>query len=160
MNSLRDDFFWDVTDLAHLKIVAVRLLLAAVLGGALGFEREAERKAAGLRTHMLVALGAALFVLAPLYAGVGIDNMVRVVQGLTLGIGFLGAGVIVKLQQEQRVIGLTTAATIWLTAATGMAVGLGSLWPPLLAVFLAWLVLFFLGRIEHRAEGNQTGRQT
>lgn len=75
---------------------------------------------------MLVSVGSALFVLAPLYAGVSRADNTRVVQGVVSGIGFLGAGAILKLQKDVRVEGLTTAASIWLTSATGVAVGLGN----------------------------------
>ena len=91
--------------------------MAAVLGGILGFERERVGKAAGLRTHMLVTVGSCLFTLVPLEAGVGKDAMARVVQGLAAGIGFLGAGSILKLTEERKIHGLTTAANIWVAAA-------------------------------------------
>jgi putative Mg2+ transporter-C (MgtC) family protein len=135
-------------DLPHLERTAVRLTLALVLGGLLGFEREKDGKFAGLRTHMLVALGAALFILIPLEAGVHLDQLARVVQGLTVGIGFLGGGVILKLTEERTIRGLTTAANLWVTAAVGMAVGLGWFWPAAITVVLAWLVLSFIGRLE------------
>jgi putative Mg2+ transporter-C (MgtC) family protein len=131
-------------------VFTVRLVTAMLLGGLLGFEREKEGKAAGLRTHMLVSLGAALFILAPLEAGVSRDNLVRVIQGLTAGIGFLGAGAILKITEERKIKGLTTAATLWLTAATGMAVGLGWLWPAVLVVVLG---LFSL--LESWIEGRR-----
>jgi putative Mg2+ transporter-C (MgtC) family protein len=72
-----------------------------------------------------------------------------VIQGIAAGIGFIGAGTILKLQAEQRVRGLTTAATIWVTAAAGIAVGLGVLWPAVFGVLVAWFVLLVLGRIEY-----------
>lgn len=130
----------------HYGRVAARLLTALVLGGFLGYEREREGKAAGLRTHMLVALGSALFVIAPLEAGISRDQLSRVIQGLTMGIGFLGAGTIIK--EGQHIKGLTTAANIWLTAAVGAAVGLGWVWPAAFAVLLAWVVLLGLQWIE------------
>lgn len=109
-----------------LAVAAVRLLLAAVLGGVIGYEREKKERTAGLKTHILVSVGSALFVLGPLYAGVSQADNTRVVQGIVSGIGFLGAGAILKLQKGVRVEGLTTAASIWLTAAIGVAVGLGN----------------------------------
>ena len=107
--------------------VTVRLVMAALLGGILGFEREHKGKAAGVRTHMLVALGAALFVLVPQMSGSQADAMSRVIQGVVAGIGFLGAGTILKNNDgdEGHVKGLTTAAGLWMTAAIGVAAGLG-----------------------------------
>jgi putative Mg2+ transporter-C (MgtC) family protein len=120
-----------------------RLLLATVLGALIGWERFIDRKSAGLRTHTLVCLGATAFVVAGErylqghgYAGV---DPTRIVQGVITGIGFLGAGTII--QSGGSVHGLTTAATIWLTAAIGMAAGTGDAW---LAVFLTGLGLLVL----------------
>lgn len=88
--------FSDITDLEDATRVSSRLLIATILGGLLGYERERKRKAAGLRTHMLVALGAALLVLVPVQAGMSLEDISRVIQGLVTGIGFLGAGTILK----------------------------------------------------------------
>ena len=88
--------FADIGDAKQLTQITVRLLIAAILGGILGFERESKGKAAGVRTHMLVALGAALFVMVPQMSGNQADAMSRVVQGVIAGIGFLGAGTIIK----------------------------------------------------------------
>ncbi len=108
------------SDVREVARVSTRLLVAAALGGLLGYERELKRKAAGLRTHMLVALGAALFVLVPLQAGVPKEDVSRVMQGIVTGIGFLGAGTILKGSSVEDVKGLTTAAGIWLTAALAL----------------------------------------
>ena len=94
--------FADIGDASQLTRITVRLLMAAVLGGILGFEREQKGKAAGVRTHMLVALGAALFVLVPQMSGSQADAMSRVVQGVIAGIGFLGAGTILKNTRGRR----------------------------------------------------------
>lgn len=117
--------FADVGDAEQLTRVILRLSMAALLGGLLGLQRERHGKEAGIRTHMLVAMGSALFVLVPLQAGVDPDGLSRVVQGLVAGIGFLCAGTILKLADEEQVRGLTTAAGIWMTAAIGMAAGIG-----------------------------------
>ena len=93
--------------------MTVRLLLAALCGGLLGFERGRAGKEAGLRTHMLVTLGVAFFVLIPQQAGVSPGDMNRVIQGIITGIGFIGAGTILKLSEREEVRGLTTAAGIW-----------------------------------------------
>jgi putative Mg2+ transporter-C (MgtC) family protein len=152
MNLLGDDLF-TLPDAGHAGAVAVRLILAAVLGGVLGAERESEGKAAGLRTHMLVALGAAMFVVAAIETGTDIGP---IVQGVATGIGFIGAGTILKLQDRQEIFGLTTAASIWLTAAIGVAVGMGRLWLPIAGVACAWVTLFVLGRIERRFARNES----
>lgn len=134
--------------------VAVRLGAAAILGGLLGLEREREDKPAGLRTHMLVALGAALFTVAPLEAGMPVADLSRVIQGIATGVGFLGAGTILKLADQQRIRGLTTAAGIWLTAAVGMAVGAGPLWLAGLGVGLALVIVALVRRVEQRVAGK------
>src|SRR4051794_31422327 len=110
--TLQDDIA-QLTNLGQLTLAAFRLLIAAALGGLLGYQREKLHKAAGVRTHMLVALGCAFFVLAPQFEE-NID-LSRVIQGVVTGIGFLGAGAILKLEQEHSIRGLTTAASIWLT---------------------------------------------
>ena len=117
--------FSDLPDLEQFTRVAVRLLVAMLLGALIGYERERSDSAAGLRTHMLVALGAALFVLAPLQAGLNPADLSRVLQGIISGIGFLGAGAVLKLKEDGVIKGLTTAASIWATAAIGITAGLG-----------------------------------
>jgi len=136
---------FDVPDVTEFARVAVKLVLAALLGGAMGWERERKGKAAGLRTHMLVSVGSALFVMAPLEAGVPLADLTRVMQGVAAGIGFVGAGAILKMSDQGQVVGLTTAAGIWMTAAIGMAVGTGRVWLPVLGVTIAVLILALLG---------------
>lgn len=140
--------FSDVPDLAQFVRILVRLLLAAVLGFMLGFEREQHGKAAGVRTHMLVAIGSAMFVLIPQQSGILPADMSRVIQGLVAGVGFLCAGTILKSgRDEQQVQGLTTAAGLWLTAAIGMACGLGREVTAVLSTLLALIVLGLVPRI-------------
>jgi putative Mg2+ transporter-C (MgtC) family protein len=131
--------FSDITDPSQLTRVTVRLVIAAVLGGILGFEREHKGKAAGVRTHMLVAMGAALFVLVPRMAGADDAALSRVVQGIVAGIGFLGAGTILKGKEinANQVKGLTTAAGLWMTAAIGIAAGMGREATAVLSTILA-----------------------
>jgi putative Mg2+ transporter-C (MgtC) family protein len=155
LSTLWDEVFREWHDPEHLLRVAVRLTAAMVLGGLLGFEREYTGKSAGLRTHMLVAMGSALFVLVPLEAGATPEGVTRVIQGLVAGIGFLGAGTILKLTGERQILGLTTAAGIWLTAAVGMAVGAGWLWIATIGTALALAVLGALGYVERRLEARQ-----
>jgi putative Mg2+ transporter-C (MgtC) family protein len=139
---------FDLPDLPQLIHVVVRLGVAALLGGVLGIEREQLGKAAGLRTHMLVALGAALFTVAAVDSGMNAGDLSRVFQGIAAGIGFIGAGAILKLTTEKEIQGLTTAATLWLTAATGTAVGAGHLWIPVVGAVLGFVILAALGRFE------------
>lgn len=151
--TIQDELF-PSSDATQVTRVAIRLTIAVVLGGLVGYERETRGTAAGLRTHMLVALGAALFVLVPLEVGVQVADMSRVLQGITSGIGFLGAGAIIKLSQDRRIRGLTTAASIWLTAAIGVAAGMGK---GAIAMFAALLALFILSHLhgkccQHKSE--------
>ena len=145
-------------EVAHAAEVGFRLVAAAALGGFVGAEREYVRKAAGLRTHMIVALGAALFVLAPAEAGLAEGDVSRIIQGVAAGIGFIGAGTILKRPDRQEVHGLTTAASIWLTASVGVAAAMGPLWLPALAVGCALVILYCFGTIERRLERRGNGR--
>ncbi|MDB5728675.1 MAG: MgtC/SapB family protein [Noviherbaspirillum sp.] len=138
--------FSDLADVEQVTRVCVRLLVAIFLGGLLGYERETRGTSAGLRTHMLVALGAALFVLVPLQTGMSIPDVSRVLQGIVSGIGFLGAGAIIKLSQDREIRGLTTAASIWLTAAIGIAAGMGREATAMLTTALALVILAVLRR--------------
>jgi putative Mg2+ transporter-C (MgtC) family protein len=136
--------FNDLPDLASTVQLFVRMGLALLLGGALGWQRERVGKAAGLRTHMLVCLGAALFVAVPILAGMTHDGVSRIIQGLTTGIGFVGAGAIVKMDSPTRVHGLTTAAGIWLTAAIGVAIGMGRGLSAVVVTVIAFVVLWLI----------------
>src|SRR5207248_1395903 len=102
-----------------------------------------------IRTHMLVSVGSALFTLVPLQLGMDLDNVGRVIQGIAAGIGFLGAGTILKQSEIHEIRGLTTAACIWLTAAVGVAVGAGRIGLALFSVALALFILYVLGQLEH-----------
>jgi len=146
--------FSDIPDLQQATVVLVRLLMAVMLGGVLGWERERHGAPAGLRTHMLVALGAALFMLVPQQAGVAPADLTRVLQGVVSGIGFLGAGAILKLDAQRDVHGLTTTAGIWATAAIGIAAGMGRELTAVLATLLALLILTLLRWLERRWEAR------
>ena len=134
----------------QLARVLVRLVAAAFVGGIIGLQRQHAHKPAGLRTHMLVSLGSAVFVLAPLELHVPIGEVGRVIQGVAAGIGFIGAGAILKRNDESDVQGLTTAAGIWLTAGVGVAIGLGAIGVALLAMLLTWFILSVIGHFERR----------
>jgi putative Mg2+ transporter-C (MgtC) family protein len=138
-------------DLQLQVALAIRLLVAAILGAAIGIERELHSHPAGTRTHLLVALGSAVFTELSIYGFTGITNAgelapvdpSRVAAQIVTGIGFLGAGAILKYGTSVR--GLTTAASLWVTAAIGMAVGAGQ-W--LMAVVCALIVVFSLGPLR------------
>jgi putative Mg2+ transporter-C (MgtC) family protein len=139
-DTVREEFS-DIPDAAQVTRVTLRLLIAAMLGGVLGYERERKGKPAGMRMYMLVALGAALFALIPQQAGVSGTDMTRVLQGLVAGVGFLGAGAIIRGGDNGEVKGLTTAAGIWLTAALGVAAGMGREATAILCTVLALAIL-------------------
>ncbi|MDH5829566.1 MgtC/SapB family protein [Luteimonas sp. M1R5S18] len=132
---------------ATLTIVVARVLTAAVLGGLIGFERERKGRSAGFKTHILVSIGSALFVLAPAMSGVPMEDITRVMQGIVSGIGFLGAGAIIKMDKDARVEGLTTAAGIWMTSAVGMAAGMGMEIVALVTTLVALMVVGVIPRI-------------
>lgn len=152
--------FSDVPDTAQATRIVVRLMVAAVLGGLLGWEREHAGKAAGVRTHMLVAMGAALFVLVAQQAGISAADSSQVVQGIVAGVGFLGAGTILKGDTEGHVKGLTTAAGIWLTAAIGVAAGLGLEVTAVLSTALALVVLWAIPLLQTVLVGTTKATQT
>jgi putative Mg2+ transporter-C (MgtC) family protein len=103
----------------------LRLLLAAVLGGVIGFQRERAKKPAGLRTHILICMGSALFTVVSVLGFTGNVDPTRIAAGVVTGIGFIGAGVIFRGMRGDKVMGITTAASIWITAAIGIAAGAG-----------------------------------
>ncbi len=136
--------FSDLGNVEDITRIVLRLLVAVILGGLLGYERESVGASAGLRTHMLVSLGSALFVLIPLQAGMEIGDVSRVLQGVTAGIGFIGAGAILKHHQKDDVKGVTTAASVWLTAAIGIAAGMGREATAVLSALFALVILAIL----------------
>jgi putative Mg2+ transporter-C (MgtC) family protein len=128
-------------DRTRLGIVVIRVIAAVLLGGFLGIERERTGKPAGFRTHMLVCLGTAVVVLACTEAKMSVEGLSRVVQGVVTGIGFIGAGSILKLSEQREIKGLTTAAGLWMTAVIGLSIGLGALGLAVIGTVLALLVL-------------------
>ncbi|MBR2658107.1 MgtC/SapB family protein [Yoonia sp.] len=143
--------FSDLPDATTITIISLRLLTAALLGGILGYERERKARSAGVRTHMLVAVGAALFVLGPLQAGMEIADMSRVIQGVVQGIGFLGAGAIIVRRTQHQVEGLTTAASIWATAGIGVLAGLGLEATAILSTVIVLIILAAVPRVVPRS---------
>lgn len=149
------EFAWPSPGLG--AVLAARLLVAAALGAVLGWEREKKERSAGIKTHILVAVGSALFVLAPLYAGASMADNTRVIQGVVSGIGFLGAGAILKVHKGARVEGLTTAASIWLTSAMGVAAGLGHGLPASIAAVVALFVVSAIPRLMPGSRSSPAG---
>ncbi len=149
MNIVLEELLAGLSDTRQLVRVIIRLLIAMLLGAVIGSQRERIGKPAGLRTHMLVAMGTALMVIASLEFGMNSDGLSRVIQGLATGIGFLGAGAILKLHEQREIEGLTTAAGIWVTAGVGIAVGLGRIGVALVGTVLTWITLALAGRFEN-----------
>jgi len=123
------------------------IVLAVVFGGAIGLEREIRGKAAGLRTNVLICLGAAVFTMISRQMGAGQEGaMTRIAAGVVTGVGFLGAGAIIR--ERSGVHGLTTAATIWLVASVGMACGAGFYTLAVISTVFAVVVLIGLAELE------------
>lgn len=133
----------------------LQILLAAGLGAAIGIEREFAQKTAGMRTHALVSLGSALFSIISVLAvegsvGTGNYDPSRIAAQVVSGIGFLGAGIIVFSQRDEKVRGLTTAASIWLSAAIGMAVGYHQYSIAIFTTFLSITILILFWSVEQK----------
>jgi putative Mg2+ transporter-C (MgtC) family protein len=140
--------FSDVADAQVLTQLVMRMLLAALLGGLLGLERELKGKSAGIRTHMLLCLGSAMFIVVPVQAGMDNEALSRIIQGLLAGVGLLCAGSILKSQGDEQIYGLTTAAGLWLTTAIGVAAGMGREATAVLATLLALGILALEGPLS------------
>ena len=137
-------------DWVEIELI-VRLLIAVVLGAVIGFEREIERKPAGLRTYIFVSMGACLFTISSFYLlkenGIGSFDATRIAAGIVTGISFIGAGSIIAAKGN--VMGITTAASLWVTAAIGLMIGFGSYLLPIVATIITFIILR-LGRIEKK----------
>ncbi|MFA7669915.1 MAG: MgtC/SapB family protein [Burkholderiaceae bacterium] len=144
--------FSDVPDLAEATVICLRLGMAALLGALIGFDRERRGKAAGLRTHTMVSLGAAMFILVPLRSGMEIADASRVLQGIITGMGFLGAGAIIKQSAQADVKGLTTASSIWVAAAVGIAAGMGREMTAIIGTLAALFILVVMARFERHID--------
>jgi putative Mg2+ transporter-C (MgtC) family protein len=155
MELLWEELHSGIPDGRHLVVLVIRIILAILLGAVVGLQREKAGKPAGLRTHIIVSLGTAGVVLACAAVSMDLDGLSRVIQGIVTGIGFVGAGSILKLNEEREIQGLTTAAGLWMTAAIGIAVGLGALGVAILGTVLTVIVLSFVGVIESRWEKDK-----
>ena len=158
MNILVDEIAASLPNAQETVRALVRLIAALLAGGIIGLQREVSGKAAGLRTHMLVCVGTTLFVLSAVGSGMQHDAMSRVIQGLATGIGFLGAGAILKVEASHQIKGLTTAAGIWMTAALGVVIGVGQLGTAAIGTALAWFVLAVLIKVDKRIETSDADR--
>lgn len=157
-DAIREELSFETPDMHQLVRITIRLLFAVGLTAIIGWEREVGHKTAGLRTHMLVALGAALFTVASLEAAAkDSSDVTRVIQGVATGVGFIGGGAILKLESKNRIRGLTTAGTIWLAAAIGVAAGLGKLGAAGIGILLAWIILVVLERAKGKALRDENG---
>jgi putative Mg2+ transporter-C (MgtC) family protein len=157
------DIIWEelaggVPETTQLVRVSLRLLMAMLVGAVVGLQRQHVGQPAGLRTHMLVAMGGAFVVLVPLEVGMSWSDLSRVMQGLITGLGFLGGGAILKGQGEHEVHGLTTAAGLWLTAALGVAAGFGRWSTAGLGALLTWMVLALVYHLEQRHANRHAPR--
>lgn len=160
------NIFWEeltagIPETRQFIQVIIRLSAAALLGSIIGLQRERVGKPAGFRTHILVMLGTTVFTLSGATYGMNTDGISRVVQGIITGIGFIGAGSILKQRDELKIKGLTTAAGIWMTTAIGVAIGLGFLGLAIIATVLLLVVLKFSDPIEtNSAKYEKSGNQT
>ena len=152
MDTLWEELTLGLGSGAQAERVLLRLVVAIVLGGLVGIQREKSGKPAGVRTHMLVCLATAVVVLACSGMGMAYDAQSRVIQGIVTGIGFIGAGTILKINEERDIQGLTTAAGLWLTAAIGIACGVGTIGIALITAVLTVIVLALAGVIEGRED--------
>jgi putative Mg2+ transporter-C (MgtC) family protein len=154
MDTLWQELTLGLGSAVQLERMLIRVVVAVVLGGLVGIQREHAGKPAGVRTHMLVCLGTAVVVLACAGMGMQQDAQSRVIQGIVTGVGFIGAGSILKLSQERDIQGLTTAAGLWMTAAIGIACGVGTIGIALLSAVLTVILLALAGVIE-RSEAKK-----
>lgn len=148
MEILWQELSFGFADQTEFIRVLIRIFASFLCGGIIGFQRERTGKPAGLRTHILVSLGTTVFVLGCIGAGMQSDALSRVIQGIVTGIGFIGAGAIMKIDTERDVKGLTSAAGVWITASIGVVIGLGELGLGIITTLIALTVL----TLVHSAE--------
>ncbi len=143
-------YFGTLPDGPEIVRAGLRLLTAVLVGACIGLQREVTHHSAGLRTHILVALGSAILVIAGAQSGMSSSDLSRIIQGVVTGIGFLGGGAILKLSTEHQIRGLTTAAGIWMTAAASIAAALGRVITAAIALVFSLIVLGLLIKFEKR----------
>ena len=150
MNILWEELTAGLTNQDHLLRVLVRLFAAILLGGLIGLQRVRATKPSGLRTHTLVCLGTTVVLLSCSAAGISVEGESRVIQGIVIGIGFVGAGSVLKSSEEQLISGLVVSVRLWATAAVGVAIGLGQVGIALIAALLNILALRVISALEGR----------
>jgi putative Mg2+ transporter-C (MgtC) family protein len=155
METLYHELALGLHDRQQVARIVIRLLAALVLGGLVGIQRQRTHKPAGLRTHMLVCLATAVFVISCGAVGMAFDAQSRVIQGIVTGLGFIGAGSILKLSHEHAIRGLTTAAGVWMTAAIGVTIGLGALGIAIIATILTLIILAVATKFEKFVQSKQ-----
>lgn len=148
MDVVWSELAWESDHYRTSIVLMLRLLAAGTLAGLIGWERERGGHQAGLRTHMLVGIGSAMFTVVPVLLGGDALDLANVVKGVAAGVGFLGGGTILKDVERQSVEGLTTAAAIWLVAAIGLAAGAGMYLAATIGTVIALIVLRPLRRVE------------
>lgn len=146
------------------KQIIIRLTISFILGGLIGLERQFHRRAAGLRTHILVSIGSCLIMLTSIYISDIYKNVAsvdpgRIAAGVITGIGFLGAGAIIKERENEAVKGLTTAASLWVVAGIGLAAGCGFYIAGFFTTILALVTLFLLASFEKNILIKKTDNQ-
>jgi len=147
--SLPFDFSW-LQQSGVMNSAVTRLLAASLLGGVIGLEREVKRRSAGVRTNLLICMGAAFFtLLSAILAGEGTTDKSRIASNIVQGIGFLGAGLI--LHNRSRISGLTSAASVWVVASIGMACGAGLYMAAVIATAIVIIALALVGFLERNA---------
>lgn len=155
MDILLQELTAGIPDSRQLIQVFIRLTSAILLGAVIGLQRERAGKPAGIRTHILATLGTTVFILGCKAYGMDADGLSRVIQGIVTGIGFLGAGAILKLDEKRDIKGLTTAAGVWMASAIGVSIGLGSLGLAIIATALSLLILKVSDPLEIRDQPSK-----
>ena len=154
MDAILEELSRSLPDAHEAAQVTIRLLAALIAGTVVGLQREHSHAPAGLRTHMLVSMGVTLFVFIGLDVGMAHDAQSRMIQGIATGVGFLGAGAIIKMKDSLEIHGLTTAAGVWMTAAIGVAIGFGRLGVAAIGVVFAWFVLAIVVKTERHPRSH------
>ena len=154
MDAILEELSRSLPDAHEAAQVTIRLLAALIAGAVVGLQREHSHAPAGLRTHMLVSMGVTLFVFIGLDVGMAHDAQSRMIQGIATGVGFLGAGAIIKMKDSLEIHGLTTAAGVWMTAAIGVEIGFGRLGVAAIGVVFAWFVLAIVVKTERHPRSH------